>query len=55
MLGKNLQVFNIHYAVTPGHRADVTERIIRTPVVNHDDHVGGVNDSVSIKVNNGDD
>ena len=42
MLGKDDQILNINDAVAPGHWADVTKWIVRTPVVHHYDHVGRI-------------
>ncbi|MHC4542400.1 MAG: site-specific integrase [Planctomycetota bacterium] len=44
--------FNIDDTVTPGHRANVTQGVIFSPVVHHDAQVGRVNNSVAVKVNN---
>ena len=55
MLSQDDQVLNINNTVAPGHWADVTEWFISTPMVNNDAHVGGVNNPISIEVNDGND
>jgi len=35
MLGKNDQILDIDNAIAPRHRANIIQRLIRTPVVNH--------------------
>jgi len=55
MLSKDDEVFDIDDAVTPGHRTNVTQGLVRTPVVNHDAHVGGIDNSVIVEVDDGDD
>jgi hypothetical protein len=52
---KDDQVLDIYYAVTPGHRANITQWLARAPVVNHDAHINGVNDFIAVEVNDGDD
>jgi hypothetical protein len=51
MLSKDYQVLDIYYAITPGHRANITQGLIRAPVVNHYAHVCTVNNSVTVEVN----
>ena len=50
MLGKNDKVLYINNTITPGHRANVTQRLIRAPIINHDAHVSGVNNSVAVEI-----
>ena len=54
MLGKNDQVLNIDDAIAPGHGAYVTQGVIRAPVIDHDDHIGSIDNAVGVKVNDGD-
>ncbi len=51
MLSKDNQVLDIDYAISPGHRADVTQGIVFTPVVNHNAHVGRIDNAITVEVN----
>ena len=55
VLRENDQVLDIDYAVTPGHRANIVQWLVRTPIINHYAHIGRVDNSVAVKVNDGDD
>ncbi len=51
ILSKDHQILDIDDAVAERCRANVTQRVVLTPVVNHDAHVCGVDNSVAVKVN----
>ena len=51
MLRKDDQVLDVDNAVAPGHRADITQRLVCAPKIHHDTHVGRVHNSIAIKVN----
>ena len=55
MLGQDNQVLDIDYTIAPGKRADVTQWIIRVPVVHHDAHISSIDNSITIEVNDRDD
>jgi hypothetical protein len=55
MFSQDDQVLDIYYAITPRHWADVAQRLTRAPIVNHDAHVAGIDNSVPVKVNDWDD
>ena len=50
MLSEDDEVLDIDDAVAPRHRADVTQRIVCAPVVDHDAHVDGINNPVTVEV-----
>ena len=54
VLSKDDKVLDIYDTVSPGHRANVTQWLARTPIVNHNAHVRRIDNSISIKVNNWD-
>jgi hypothetical protein len=51
VLGQNNQVLQTNGTVAPGHRADIAQRFVRTPTVNHDTEVCTVDNSVPVKIN----
>jgi hypothetical protein len=51
MLSKGDKILDIDYAVAPGHRANVAKRIVCAPLIYHDAHIGTVNNSVAVEVN----
>ena len=52
MLGQNLQVLGIDYTIAPWVQADVAERTIRVPVLNHSAHVCNIDNAVGVEVTN---
>ncbi len=51
MFSQHNQVLNINYLVTPGHGANVAEKIVRTPAIYYHAHIGSIDNSVTVKVN----
>ncbi len=51
MFSQDNQVLDIYNAVTPGHRANVTQWIVFTPVFGHDHNILHIDDLVAVKVN----
>ena len=47
---KQIQIDLIHHAVTPGHRADIAQRIIRAPGVDYHAYVNCVDNPVAVEV-----
>ena len=51
MLCKDYQILDVYYPVTPGHRADIARWLVRAPVVYYNAHVRGVNNFITVEVN----
>ncbi len=46
MPGKDNQVFNIDDTVAPGYETDITQLIIRNPIINYNTHIIGSNEFI---------
>ena len=54
MLSKDNEILDIDDAVTPGHWANIAQRLVCAPVVHHEAQVSGVDHTIAIEVDDGD-